>query len=89
MDAKSYLRKLIREAINEIQKDENWKKWVASMVLTVEESLREYEYDIPTDSGTAYDIIKTNFRADSPNDDMFQQACKEAITELKRKKIVV
>lgn len=89
MDAKSYLRKLIREAINEIQKDENWKKWVASMVLTVEESLREYEYDIPADSGVAYDMIKTSFRADAPNDDMFQEACKEAIAELKRKKIVV
>lgn len=89
MITKLHLRKLIKEVINEIQKDENWKRWVTSMVLTVEESLAENEYPIPTDSGTAYDIIKTDFRADAPSRDMFDAACKEAIIELKRKKIVV
>ena len=70
-----------------IESDNNWNQWVRSMVLTVIDTLSE-EGNSSTDAGYAYDIIKTNFRADAPTRDMFDKACKESITILKTKGIV-
>lgn len=63
-------------------KDQNWINWVNSMVQNVEE---ESDF-VSGDIGRAYDLLKTNFRADSPSRDMFNQACKEALTILKQQK---
>lgn len=67
--------------------DPNWSGWVNSMVLTVQDMFNEA--GSPTgDVYEAYDIIKTNFRADAPSRDMFEKACKEAINLLKVKGVV-
>ena len=67
--------------IKEAEADNHWKNWVASMVSTVEE---EPDF-VMGDGGRAYDLIKTNFRADAPSREMFNKACAEALRILKTK----
>lgn len=70
------------DSVNE-NADPKFNNWVNSMVNTVEESLMEMG-QTQTDVGEAYDIIKTNFRADSPSNELFQKACREALSSLKK-----
>jgi hypothetical protein len=77
---------LVKQRLKEAE-DPNWTRWVQSMVSTVEDYLT-VDCDPPqkfTDIGEAYDVIKTNFRADAPSDDMFQRATKEALDILKQR----
>jgi len=67
--------------------DENWKRWINSMVSTVHDTLIENGESF-TDVYMAYDIIKTNFRADAPSRDMFEKASKQSIDILKQQGIV-
>jgi len=66
------------------ESDENWKLWVNSMVQNVEE---EYDF-VGGDIGRAYDLLKTNFRAEAPSREMFDKACKEALTVLIKSKVL-
>lgn len=65
------------------ESNDNWNRWIQSMVETVKDSLMERE-EYHTDIGEAYDILKSNFRADAPSHEMFDRASKEAIEILKK-----
>ena len=67
--------------------DPRFNRWVGSMVNHVEESLAEMGAS-KTDTGNAYDIIKTNFRANAPSQELFDRACKEAIVILTKTGVV-
>lgn len=71
-----------------IQEDIKLDSWVDSMVGTVEDYLVETG-DKNIDVYTAYDILKTNFRADAPSRELFDVACKRAIEKLKQMQIVI
>lgn len=66
------------------ESDDNWKQWVQGMVQNVQE---EEEF-VSGDTGRAYDLLKTNFRADAPSREMFEKACKEALTILIKSKVI-
>lgn len=72
------LKELIMEVLKE-EIDENWRRWIQSMVNTIEEESNGQSMDV----GEAYDILKTNFRADAPSREMFQKAAKEALEILR------
>lgn len=76
------LKNLIQES-----EDTNWNNWVASMVSTIEDYIAEERVKF-TDVYTAYDYLKSCFRADAPSRDMFEKASKEAIRILINKGIV-
>jgi len=67
--------------------DPRFDRWVGSMVNHVEESLAEMGVS-KTDTGNAYDIIKTNFRANAPSQELFDRACKEAIVILTKTGVI-
>jgi len=73
----------MQNSLKENTSDDNWKRWVASMVSTVNETMLENGIK-KIDVGEAYDIIKSDFRAESPSRDMFDKACKEALMVLKQ-----
>jgi len=80
---------IVQQRLKEAE-DANWTRWVQSMVSTVRDHLT-IDCDPPkrfTDTYEAYDVIKTNFRANAPSDDMFQKAVKQAIDILKQAKLV-
>jgi hypothetical protein len=77
---------LMPQPINEMSID-LWRRWVDSMVITIE-NYRAEENLNTVDEGWAYDILKTDYRAESPNDEMFSKACGEALQILKRKGVV-
>ena len=61
-----------------------WNKWINSMVLTIEDYMMEDDQSV-IDVYTAYDYLKSDFRAQSPSRDMFEKAVKETIEILKQK----
>jgi len=69
------------------ESNDNWNRWIKSMINTVQDTLIEDGHSF-IDVGEAYDIIKTNFRADAPSIDIFDKACKEAIVILKNNKTI-
>lgn len=67
--------------------DDNWNRWIQSMVSTVKDYLSE-NGESHTDAYMAYDIIKSDFRANSPSNEMFQKASNQAIEILKQNKLI-
>lgn len=82
-NAEIALNKYKQQRIGLNESDDNWKRWVNSMVSTVNDRMIEDNIQ-KIDVGEAYDIIKVDFRAESPTRDMFDKACKEALTILKQ-----
>lgn len=75
------------DIVNESDVDTKWLRWVGSMVNSVEDAVYE-RGESQTDMYEAYDIIKTEFRANAPSLDMFARASREAVNILKNKGIV-
>jgi hypothetical protein len=69
------------------EEDANWNRWVESMVGTVRDHLLETQQRT-CDEYEAYDILKTDFRAEAPSHKMFEQAVKQAIDKLKASGLV-
>ena len=67
----------IPTTIREIE-ESNLMRWVGSMVNTVKDHMLDGRQPY-IDVGEAYDIIKTDFRADSPSIEEFEKACKKAL----------
>jgi hypothetical protein len=85
---KEEFKSLIKECLKEVGNDSDFKlqRLVNSMVNTIEEYLTDNGLN-SVDEYTAIDILKSDFKANSPQD-VFIKACKLSIDNLKKLKVI-